>query len=89
MFRVSIILACYNVEAFIDDAFQSIVKQSEFANFEVIPVDDGSTDGTWEIIERYHRQYPDNFFPLRFDKGSGGPGRRRLAHVSRGAGRRP
>ena len=35
MFKVSIILACYNVEAFIDDAFQTIVKQSEFANFQV------------------------------------------------------
>ncbi|GIE99130.1 bifunctional glycosyltransferase/CDP-glycerol:glycerophosphate glycerophosphotransferase [Paractinoplanes rishiriensis] len=86
MFRVSIILACYNVEAFIDDAFQSIVKQSEFANFEVIPVDDGSTDGTWEIIERYRRQYPDNFFPLRFDKGSGGPGRPRNAGLDRARG---
>jgi glycosyltransferase involved in cell wall biosynthesis len=83
LFKVSIILACYNVEAFIDDAFQTIVKQSEFANFQVIPVDDGSTDGTWEIIERYRQRYPDNFFPLRFDKGSGGPGRPRNAGLDK------
>lgn len=86
MFRVSIILACYNVEAFIDDALQSIVNQSAFTQFEVITVNDGSTDGTWEIIQRYQRQYPDNFFPISFDRGSGGPGRPRNAGLDRARG---
>ena len=83
MFRVSIVLACHNVEHFIEDAFDSIIRQSAFADFEVIPVDDGSTDGTRKLIERYQQQHPDNFFPIFFDQGSGGPGRPR----SRRAGR--
>ncbi|MEV6602301.1 glycosyltransferase [Actinoplanes sp. NPDC051346] len=86
MFKVSIILACYNVEAFIDDAFQSIIKQTALAHIEVIPVNDGSTDGTWEIIQRYQERFPENFFPINFEHGSGGPGRPRNAglDVARG-----
>lgn len=83
MFKVSIILACYNVDAFIEDAFESIVRQSAFKHFEVIPVNDGSTDGTWEIIQKYQKRYPDNFFPIGFDKGSGGPGRPRNAGLEK------
>ncbi|MEV0897999.1 glycosyltransferase [Actinoplanes sp. NPDC049802] len=86
MFKVSIILACYNVDGFIEDAFESIVRQSAFGQFEVIPVNDGSTDGTWEIIQRYQKRYPDNFFPISFEKGSGGPGRPRNAGLDRATG---
>jgi CDP-ribitol ribitolphosphotransferase / teichoic acid ribitol-phosphate polymerase len=86
LFKVSIILACYNVEAFIDDALQSIIRQSRFKDFEVIPVNDGSTDGTWEIIERYRERFPDNFFPISFDRGSGGPGRPRNAGLDQARG---
>ncbi|KUL22904.1 bifunctional glycosyltransferase/CDP-glycerol:glycerophosphate glycerophosphotransferase [Actinoplanes awajinensis] len=86
MFKVSIILACYNVDAFIEDAFESIVRQSAFAQFEVIPVNDGSPDRTWEIIQEYQKRYPDNFFPISFDQGSGGPGRPRNAGLERATG---
>lgn len=86
MFKVSIILACYNVEAFIEDAFESIVRQSAFAQFEVIPVNDGSKDRTWEIIQEYQQRYPQNFFPITFDQGSGGPGRPRNAALDKARG---
>lgn len=82
-FKASIILACHDVEDFIDDALSSIVAQSEFENFEVIPVDDGSSDATWQIIEEYRDRYPENFFPIRFAEGSGGPGRPRNAGLDR------
>ncbi|MCN0178062.1 bifunctional glycosyltransferase/CDP-glycerol:glycerophosphate glycerophosphotransferase [Salinispora arenicola] len=86
MYKVSIILACYNVEGFIDDAFRSIVAQSAFDQFEVIPVNDGSTDGTQRIIDEYQRRYPNNFFPISFEKGSGGPGRPRNAGIDNARG---
>lgn len=86
MYKASIILACYNVESFIDDAFRSIVAQSAFDQFEVIPVNDGSTDGTQRIIDDYQRRYPNNFFPISFDEGSGGPGRPRNAGIDNARG---
>jgi len=49
---VSIIIPVYNLEAFIGDALDSIAAQT-YKNFQVLIVDDGSTDGTQKVIERY------------------------------------
>lgn len=49
---VSIIIRCYNAEAFLRDALNSALRQTWSAT-EVIAVDDGSTDGTAEVLEEY------------------------------------
>lgn len=49
---VSVILPAYNVEEYIDEAIQSILAQT-FTDFELIVVDDGSTDRTLEIVRGY------------------------------------
>ena len=49
---VSVILPAYNVEEYIDEAVQSILAQT-FTDFELIVVDDGSTDRTLEIVRGY------------------------------------
>lgn len=48
--RVSIILPTYNRAAFLDEAFQSI-RQQTLADWELIVVDDGSTDNTRAMVE--------------------------------------
>ena len=53
---VSVIMPCFNVASFIDRAIQSVFKQT-YSNIELICVDDGSTDHTAEIIEKYCCQY--------------------------------
>lgn len=51
-YKVSIILPCYNVALYIETAIKSILKQT-FKNYEVIFINDGSTDDTLKIIEKY------------------------------------
>lgn len=48
--KVSIIMPAYNTEKYISEAIQSIFKQS-YSNWELIIVDDGSTDDTLRIIK--------------------------------------
>lgn len=50
--RFSIIIPVYNVEKYLGDCLQSIVEQ-DFDDYEVIIVDDGSTDGSPVIYERF------------------------------------
>ncbi|MCC6453638.1 MAG: glycosyltransferase family 2 protein [Caldilineaceae bacterium] len=49
--RVSVLMAAYNAVSYVETAVDSILQQT-FSDFELIVVDDGSTDGTWEILER-------------------------------------
>ena len=54
MRKLSIILPCYNVERYIADCLDSIYTQDLTEDeFEVICVNDCSTDGTREVIENY------------------------------------
>lgn len=49
---VSVIVPLYNVEKYIGQCVESILKQS-YENFEIVLVDDGSTDNSSNIIDRY------------------------------------
>lgn len=48
----SIVITCYNLEDYVAEATESAVGQ-KFANFEVIVIDDGSNDESWEIIQSF------------------------------------
>lgn len=52
MSTVSIIVPCYNAQKFIAQTIESVLKQT-YANFQLILVNDGSTDGTEQIIKQY------------------------------------
>lgn len=49
---VSIIMPVYNSEKYVGQAIQSVLKQS-FKNFELIIIDDGSTDDSGKICDQY------------------------------------
>ena len=49
---VSIIVPIYNVEAYISRTIESVLAQT-YANFELILVNDGSTDSSGEICDQY------------------------------------
>jgi|GEM_PF-1345749 len=48
----SIIIPCYNIEEDLPNAIESVMAQVN-KNYEVILVNDGSTDGTYEVMQRY------------------------------------
>lgn len=52
---VSIIVPVYNSEEYLDECIKSIREQT-FKNIELILVDDGSTDRSWEIMENHKSQ---------------------------------
>ena len=54
--KVSIILTAYNIQDFIGDAIFSLIDQ-EFEDYEVIIVDDGSLDKTYDVIEKYAKEF--------------------------------
>ena len=57
---VAILLATYNGSRFIDEQLSSIINQS-FTNWIVYISDDGSTDNTVDIINKYIEEYPSKF----------------------------
>lgn len=50
--KVSVVVPAYNVRSYIEDALVSLERQS-FDKFEVIVVDDGSTDDTAEVVKPF------------------------------------
>ena len=51
-YLVSIIMPSYNTGKFISKSIESVIKQT-YRNWELIIVDDGSSDGTREIVQKY------------------------------------
>lgn len=52
---VSVVMATYNGERFLDEQLRSIRNQT-WTNLEIIVVDDASTDGTVDILRRHAMQ---------------------------------
>lgn len=51
---VSIIVPCYNIEKYIENCVQSILKQT-FSNFELLLIDDGSSDDTLKVLNNLQK----------------------------------
>lgn len=66
--RISVIIPVYNVENYLHYAMDSLFRQT-YKNFEVILVNDGSTDDSGRLCEEYAQQY-DNVFV--YHKKNGG-----------------
>ena len=49
---VSVIVAIYNIETYIEACIQSLLKQT-YQNIEILLIDDGSTDRSGEICDKY------------------------------------
>lgn len=57
---VSVIVPVYNAERYLEKCLDSIIKQT-FSDYEVLLINDGSTDGSQIIIDQFVERYPDKF----------------------------
>lgn len=49
---VSILSPCYNVEKYLPKCLDTIIGQT-YSNLQIVLIDDGSKDGTWDIMQKY------------------------------------
>jgi glycosyltransferase involved in cell wall biosynthesis len=81
--RVSVIMPAYNVEPFVAESIESVLAQT-YRDYELVVVDDGSTDGTRAVIQRYAAACPDRIRVLVQENL--GPARARNAALRAGRG---
>lgn len=55
MTKVSIVVPVYNTEKYLEECIESCLRQT-YQNIEIIAVDDGSTDGSAKILEKFSKQ---------------------------------
>lgn len=82
---VSIITPCYNSEAYISKTIESVLSQT-YVNWEMIIVDDCSTDKSAEIIKQYAEKDVRIKY-IKTDVASGSPTRPRNIAISHARGR--
>ncbi|MDO4926953.1 MAG: glycosyltransferase [Turicibacter sp.] len=65
---ISIIVPVYNVERYLNQCLDSVIKQ-DINNIEIVVVNDGSTDGSLKICKEYSKKY--NYVKLISQKNAG------------------
>ena len=80
---ISVVVPVYNAEATLAETLEALARQT-FSDFEAILVDDGSTDGSPEILDRFCREDP-RFRTISIPNS--GAFRARLAGIDESRGR--
>lgn len=61
--KIAVLLATYNGEKYLEDQLRSLLEQT-VKDICIYIHDDGSTDGTGRLIDRYAKEYPNKIFVL-------------------------
>lgn len=72
--QLSLVIPLFNEEATLAPLFKQIkavVEKETLGPFEVIFIDDGSTDNSWEILTELKQAHPDQISALRFRRNHG------------------
>lgn len=80
--KVSVIIPVYNREKYIEKCLNSVLSQT-LKEIEIICVDDGSTDGTYDLLQSYSEKY-NNVIVLHQENQGSGPARNKGIECARG-----
>lgn len=80
---LSIIIPVYNVEAYLEKCLDSAIRP-ELDGYEIIAVNDGSTDSSPNILERYAERYPSLVRVVTKENGGLGSARNAALPVAEG-----
>ena len=83
MVAITVGVACYNLEGYVEQCIRSILDQS-FTDFEIVAIDDGSTDGTGAVLDSLAAG-DRRLRVLRQENTGLGPTRNRIVREARGA----
>ena len=81
--KLSIIVPVYNVLPYIRPCLDSLVGQT-LEDYEIILIDDGSTDGTAQVLAEYAARYPEKIVLRRVENGGQGRARNIAIDMARG-----
>ena len=81
--KISVIIPVYNTQDYIEETLMSLLNQTMIDDIEVLMIDDGSTDDSRHIIERYALDY-DNFHAYHKENEGQGIARNYALKLARG-----
>ena len=81
--KLSVIVPVYNVEKYLAECVESLLGQT-LTDMEILLVDDGSTDSSGEIAERYAAEYPEKVRCLHVENGGQGRARNFALPLAKG-----
>ena len=85
--KISVILPICDVEKYLDECIDSIINQTiGFNNIELIMIDDGSIDNSYNIMKKYADMY-NNIKIFHFDEKSGSAGKPRNKGIEMSTGK--
>lgn len=81
--KVSVIVPAYNEEKYLERCLETVVNQT-LKELEIILVDDGSSDETYNICEKYYEEYPEKVVVIHKENEGLGPARNSGISIAQG-----
>lgn len=66
--KISFLVTYYNQKDFVQQSMDSILAIEKPCDWEILVGDDGSNDGTTDVVKQYMAQYPENIFLYVMDR---------------------
>lgn len=80
---LSVIIPCFNHENFLEDAVNSVLNSS-YRNYEIVIMDDGSSDGSFKKAQELEKKHPDRVRAFRQENAGPSVARNQAIRLAKG-----